>query len=78
MAVRSSRETISKQADFCFMLMDRIKGNVNWREKQRNILNTYPYYMEQSLTRTAIKREITELRAALSELSKMVGQDGQL
>ena len=56
-------KTITGQAAFCFMLMDRIKGNIDGREKGG---------MERQHTKTAIQREITELRAALLELSKMI------
>lgn len=55
-------ETVAGQAVFCCMSMDRIYGHIAARER----------LAEQWHTKTAIQREITELRAALLELSKML------
>lgn len=79
MNAKRKNAVVTGQAAFCFMLMDRIKGNVDGREKFRSSLNTFPSYgyggLEKQHTKTAIKREITELRAALLELSKMIEKD---
>ncbi len=75
-SARKRNKAVTGQAAFCLMLMDRIKGNVDGRESLRSSLNTFPSYgyggLERQHTKTAIQREITELRAALLELSKML------
>lgn len=60
-----------QQSDYCSLLMGKVKNHIDNREARRSNLNTFPT-MPQQLTKTAIQREITELRAALLELSKML------
>lgn len=62
----------NEQANYCSLLMGKIKSHLSDRESVRCNLNTFPYDLPQQLTKTAIQREITELRAALLELSKML------
>lgn len=67
---------VTGQVGYCFMLMDRLHGNVMGRERLRSHSNTLPSYgygLERNQTKTYIQRQITELRAALLELSKMIG-----
>lgn len=75
-SARDKNKAITGQVGLCFMLMDRLHGNVMGRERLRSSLNTFPPYgyggLEQNQTKTAIKREITELRSALLQLSKML------
>lgn len=67
---------INRQREYVFELCYQLCGNVEEREKLRSTLNTFPpcgyCAMEQQYTKTAIQREITELRAALLKLSKMI------
>ena len=69
MTAKRKSATITWQAAFCLMLMEKLHGNIAGREK------LLKGGLEQQRTKTAIKREITELRAALLELSKMVEKD---
>ncbi len=62
----------NKQVQYCSMLMNKIESHITNREIKRDSKDNFPLFMPQQLTKTAIQREITELRAALLELSKML------